>query len=226
MLIDAGFPSRDEVLTSLRRLGFGPPDVPGHPADPRPRRPSRLGHLVRRRHARHPGVLPCRRGRPLQAGVPAAGLPDRPATACLAATVDQVVAGDRPQGVPWCAPASPPPGADRGRRGDPARPAADRAHPGHTGGHCSYVVDGVLVSGDALVTGHPLAPVRAPQLCHPLFNHDERGCVRSLAAPDCWRPRRSSPATGGWDRPYPGSRAAGDTGLNPQCANVSRRRSG
>ena len=28
--------------------------------------------------------------------------------------------------------------------------------PGHTGGHCSYLVDGVLVSGDALVTGHPL----------------------------------------------------------------------
>ena len=32
--------------------------------------------------------------------------------------------------------------------------------PGHTGGHCSYVVDGVLVSGDALVTGHPVSDAR------------------------------------------------------------------
>ena len=39
-----------------------------------------------------------------------------------------------------------------------------------------------LVSGDALVTGHPLAPRSGPQLLPPPFNHDERGCVRSLAA--------------------------------------------
>ena len=44
------------------------------------------------------------------------------------------------------------------------------------------MVDGVLVSGDALVTGHPLAPRSGPQLLPPPFNHDERGCVRSLAA--------------------------------------------
>jgi glyoxylase-like metal-dependent hydrolase (beta-lactamase superfamily II) len=54
--------------------------------------------------------------------------------------------------------------------------------PGHTGGHCSFVVDGVLVSGDALVTGHPLAPKDGPQLLPRMFNHDEAGCVRSLAA--------------------------------------------
>ena len=54
--------------------------------------------------------------------------------------------------------------------------------PGHTGGHCSFVVDGVLVSGDALVTGHPVAPAPGPQLLPGLFNHDQDGCVRSLAA--------------------------------------------
>ena len=54
--------------------------------------------------------------------------------------------------------------------------------PGHTGGHCSFVVDGVLVSGDALVTGHPLLSREGPQLLPGLFNHDEDGCVRSLAA--------------------------------------------
>jgi glyoxylase-like metal-dependent hydrolase (beta-lactamase superfamily II) len=44
------------------------------------------------------------------------------------------------------------------------------------------VVDGVLISGDALVTGHPLAPRSGPQLLPGLFNHDQDGCVRSLAA--------------------------------------------
>ncbi len=54
--------------------------------------------------------------------------------------------------------------------------------PGHTGGHCSFVVDGVLVSGDALVTGHPLLTRGGPQLLPGVFNHDQAGCVRSLAA--------------------------------------------
>jgi glyoxylase-like metal-dependent hydrolase (beta-lactamase superfamily II) len=54
--------------------------------------------------------------------------------------------------------------------------------PGHTGGHCSFVVDGVLVAGDALVTGHPLLTRSGPQLLPDLFNHDQDGCVRSLAA--------------------------------------------
>lgn len=54
--------------------------------------------------------------------------------------------------------------------------------PGHTGGHCSYLVDGVLVSGDALVTGHPVSAHRGPQLLPGLFNHDPAACVRSLSA--------------------------------------------
>lgn len=54
--------------------------------------------------------------------------------------------------------------------------------PGHTGGHCSYLVDGVLVSGDALVTGHPVSSRRGPQLLPSVFNHDEAACRRSLSA--------------------------------------------
>ncbi|BBZ26446.1 MBL fold metallo-hydrolase [Mycolicibacterium madagascariense] len=54
--------------------------------------------------------------------------------------------------------------------------------PGHTGGHCSYLVDGVLVSGDALVTGHPTSKLTGPQLLPGLFNHDPAGCARSLSA--------------------------------------------
>jgi glyoxylase-like metal-dependent hydrolase (beta-lactamase superfamily II) len=44
------------------------------------------------------------------------------------------------------------------------------------------VVDGVLVAGDALVTGHPVSPRSGPQLLPDMFNHDKDGCVRSLAA--------------------------------------------
>jgi glyoxylase-like metal-dependent hydrolase (beta-lactamase superfamily II) len=44
------------------------------------------------------------------------------------------------------------------------------------------VVDGVLVSGDALVTGHPTSKLAGPQLLPGLFNHDEPACARSLSA--------------------------------------------
>ena len=56
------------------------------------------------------------------------------------------------------------------------------ATPGHTGGHCSYLVDGILVSGDALVTGHPVSQRTGPQLLPSMFNHDQGACVRSLSA--------------------------------------------
>lgn len=54
--------------------------------------------------------------------------------------------------------------------------------PGHTSGHCSYLVDGVLASGDALVTGHAVLPCSGPQLLPALFSHAPDDCVRSLAA--------------------------------------------
>lgn len=54
--------------------------------------------------------------------------------------------------------------------------------PGHTRGHCSYLVDGVLASGDALVTGHAVLPRSGPQLLPALFNHNQNDCLRSLAA--------------------------------------------
>ncbi|WP_067692473.1 MBL fold metallo-hydrolase [Nocardia jejuensis] len=47
--------------------------------------------------------------------------------------------------------------------------------PGHTSGHTAYLMpsEGVLFSGDALVTGHPLLPHAGPQLLPAVFNHDE-----------------------------------------------------
>ena len=62
----------------------------------------------------------------------------------------------------------------------PGRPRA-LPTPGHTSGHCSYVVDRVLVTGDALVTGHPLSQRRGPQLLPSVFNHSDDDCARSLS---------------------------------------------
>jgi glyoxylase-like metal-dependent hydrolase (beta-lactamase superfamily II) len=54
--------------------------------------------------------------------------------------------------------------------------------PGHTSGHCSYLVDGVLASGDALITGHPLLRRRGPQLLPAVFSHSQQDCIRTLSA--------------------------------------------
>src|SRR5262249_20873994 len=54
--------------------------------------------------------------------------------------------------------------------------------PGHTGGHCCYVIDDVLISGDTLVTGHPVYRRNGPQLLPAVFSHNQADCERSLAA--------------------------------------------
>ncbi|MFT3662797.1 MAG: MBL fold metallo-hydrolase [Gordonia sp. (in: high G+C Gram-positive bacteria)] len=47
--------------------------------------------------------------------------------------------------------------------------------PGHTTGHTAYLLpdEGVLFTGDALVTGHPLSCRSGPQILPAVFNHDE-----------------------------------------------------
>jgi glyoxylase-like metal-dependent hydrolase (beta-lactamase superfamily II) len=54
--------------------------------------------------------------------------------------------------------------------------------PGHTSGHCAFHLPerGVLIAGDALITGHPAGRTTGPQLCPPMFNHDEAAAVASL----------------------------------------------
>jgi glyoxylase-like metal-dependent hydrolase (beta-lactamase superfamily II) len=54
--------------------------------------------------------------------------------------------------------------------------------PGHTDGHCAYHLPdaGVVVSGDALVSGHPIARVKGPQLLPDMFHHDRDRTVASL----------------------------------------------
>ncbi|GAA3947984.1 MBL fold metallo-hydrolase [Gordonia caeni] len=56
--------------------------------------------------------------------------------------------------------------------------------PGHTRGHCAYLVaegEG-LVSGDALISGHAITSQHGPQCLGPIFTHDPERNAESLEA--------------------------------------------
>ncbi|MBV2353033.1 MBL fold metallo-hydrolase [Streptomyces sp. J2-1] len=63
----------------------------------------------------------------------------------------------------------------------PGRPVPVHT-PGHTDGHCVYHLPGVgaVISGDALVSGHPTSRVRGPQLLHGFFHHEGDRTLDSL----------------------------------------------
>jgi glyoxylase-like metal-dependent hydrolase (beta-lactamase superfamily II) len=181
-LIDAGFPgNRDEVLGSLRQLGFGIDDV--------------RGIVLTHAHIDHFGAaigFAAENGTPVYCHADEVGHSKREYLE-QASPVDVLMHVWQPRWLKWSAEIARKGGLVRG--GIPstqpltedvaaALPGAPMAipTPGHTGGHCSYVVDGVLVSGDALVTGHPVSTRRGPQLLPGLFNHNQADCERSLAA--------------------------------------------
>ena len=182
MLIDSGFPgNRDDVLGSLRQLGFGVDDM--------------RAILLTHAHIDHFGTaiwFAKTHGIPVYCHSAEVGHAKRE-------YLEQVSPADlakhlwQPKWLNWSVQLS--------RKGALTRdgipttlaltedvaaglPGAPKSipTPGHTSGHCSYVIDGVLVSGDALVTGHPVAPRTGPQLLLEVFNHDQQGCLRSLAA--------------------------------------------
>jgi len=75
-------------------------------------------------------------------------------------------------------------GVEIGERLDlPGRPVAV-ATPGHTSGHVAWHFpdDGVVASGDALVTAHPTSTRTGPQLLEEMFHHDPAAAEASLAA--------------------------------------------
>ncbi|MFI6409582.1 MBL fold metallo-hydrolase [Streptomyces sp. NPDC050548] len=63
----------------------------------------------------------------------------------------------------------------------PGRPVPVHT-PGHTGGHCVFHLpdSGIVISGDALVSGHPTSRIKGPQLLPGMFHHERERAVASL----------------------------------------------
>ena len=182
VVIDAGFPGqRDEVLDSVRQLGFGVDDI--------------HAILLTHAHVDHFGSaiwFAKTHGTPVfcHAGEVAHAHREYLEQVSL---LDLAAKAWRPRYLKWSYAIARKGALKRGaiptaraltEEVAAALPGAPRAipSPGHTGGHCSFLVDGVLISGDALVTGHPTSTHHGPQLLPGLFNHDQDGCVRSLSA--------------------------------------------
>ena len=180
MLIDAGFPGqRDDVVDSVRQLGFSVGDI--------------AAVLLTHAHVDHLGSaiwLAETHGTPVFCHETELAHTHREYLE-QASPADVVRQIWQPRWLKWAATISLRGGMNHA--GIPSAraltseladglPGAPRAvaTPGHTGGHCSYLVDGILVGGDALVTGHPLLPDPGPQLLPTVFNHDQAGCLASL----------------------------------------------
>ncbi|MEV0224920.1 MBL fold metallo-hydrolase [Streptomyces sp. NPDC050704] len=54
--------------------------------------------------------------------------------------------------------------------------------PGHTAGHCAFHLPkaGVVISGDGLVSGHPISRLAGPQLLPDMFHRERSGAIASL----------------------------------------------
>jgi glyoxylase-like metal-dependent hydrolase (beta-lactamase superfamily II) len=63
----------------------------------------------------------------------------------------------------------------------PGRPVPVHT-PGHTQGHVVFHLPdaGVVVSGDALVSGHPTSRIEGPQLLPDMFHHERAQALASL----------------------------------------------
>lgn len=183
-LIDGGYPGHaDAVEASIREIGRRPEDV--------------AAVLVTHAHVDHIGSLDrfaARYGTPVHTGATEVGHAHR--DFLEQATPRDVVSNAwRPRVLPWALhivragalgehrldAATPFPA--EGALDLPGRPVPVAA-PGHTSGHTCYHLPelGVLVSGDALVTGHPLTSFDAPQPLVSMFHHDRARMTRSWEA--------------------------------------------
>jgi len=182
MLIDAGYPGdRADVLASLRELGYGPGEV--------------RAILLTHAHIDHLGSaiwFAEQHGTPVYCHADEVGHAKREYLQQVP-VIDIALRVWRPRWAVWAAhvmrngglirdgiPTAQPLTAETAAE-LPGHPMAIPT-PGHTSGHCSYLVDGVLASGDALVTGHPLLRRSGPQLLPAVFGYNQHDCVRSLAA--------------------------------------------
>lgn len=181
-LIDAGYPGDERlVLESLRSLGFRPEQI--------------AAVLITHAHIDHVGSLP---GLLRRATFPV-HTSEREARHARREYLEQATALDlvkriwRPGHLRWSL-AITRAGAARHVRVPEARPfpgggpldlpgrPVPIVTPGHTSGHTCYHLpeSGAIVTGDALITGHPTSRVTGPHLVAPFFSHDPAGTLAAL----------------------------------------------
>ncbi|RIX28594.1 MBL fold metallo-hydrolase [Amnibacterium setariae] len=181
-LIDAGYP-RDaaRIVAAIERIGHRLDDV--------------RAVLVTHAHVDHVGGLPALLAR---RSVPVLAHPREVPNARgdvheQAAPRDVVLRSLSPRGIGWLASIVRAGGSAHvrvptvvpfprsGALDVPGRPTPVLSA-GHTSGHTAYLLaaEGMLATGDALVTGHPLLPWRGPQLLPELFANDPSGALDAL----------------------------------------------
>ncbi|MEU1936617.1 MBL fold metallo-hydrolase [Streptomyces coeruleorubidus] len=181
-LVDTGYPGdRERLLASLAEVGSSPEAV--------------AAVLITHAHNDHLGsaeYLRATYGTPVY--LHAAEAPHARREFLHQVSIGTVLTnGWRPGVLPWAVHAlrsggtthnpvtAPEPFPAAGPLDLPGRPVPVHT-PGHTDGHCAYHLPGtgVLVSGDALVSGHPTSPVEGPQLLPDMFHHERPRAVASL----------------------------------------------
>ncbi|MGX1128397.1 glyoxylase-like metal-dependent hydrolase (beta-lactamase superfamily II) [Streptomyces glaucescens] len=181
-LVDTGYPGdRELVLDSLAAVGSSPEAV--------------AAVLVTHAHNDHLGsaeYLRATYGTPVY--LHEAEVPHARRDFLHQVSVGQVLReGWRPGVLPWAVHAlrsggtahvpvaAPEPFPAAGALDLPGRPVPVHT-PGHTLGHCAYHLPGagVLISGDALVSGHPTSRAKGPQLLPDMFHHERARAVASL----------------------------------------------
>ncbi|MEU6065666.1 MULTISPECIES: MBL fold metallo-hydrolase [Streptomyces] len=181
-LVDTGYPGdRQQLLDSLAAVGSSPEAV--------------AAVLITHAHNDHLGSAEYLRstyGTPVH--LHEAEVPHARRDFLQQVTVGQVVRNAwRPGVVPWLVhvlrvggaeqhPVTAPEAFPRAGALDlPGRPVPVHT-PGHTDGHCVYHLPraGIVVSGDALVTGHATARAEGPQLLPDMFHHERARAVASL----------------------------------------------
>lgn len=185
-LIDSGYPGQaDLVEESVRRAGGSMDRVEAL--------------LLTHNHVDHTGSMPAlaARGVRVLAGADEAPML-RGERVESATTGDVLVRAWRPRVLRWALTivrlgGSSHPTVDHveavetGRPLDLPRSPVAISLPGHTSGHTAYHFPAprVVVTGDALVTGHPISPVEGPHTITDFFHHDPaqvRATLPALAA--------------------------------------------
>ncbi|WP_037676756.1 MBL fold metallo-hydrolase [Streptomyces griseus] len=181
-LVDTGYPGdRELVLDSLAQVGSSPEAV--------------AAVLITHAHNDHLGsaeYLRAAHGTPIY--LHEAEVPHARRDFLHQVSVGEVLKnGWRPGVLPWAVHAirsggtakvpvsAPEPFPASGALDLPGRPVPVHT-PGHTLGHSAFHLPeaGVLISGDALVSGHPTSRTRGPQLLPDMFHHERGRAVASL----------------------------------------------